>query len=74
MERRGVRTMKTGTPIDRRTIATQRLSAANDEAAFDAPRQPHQITVTGWDPYEVWRTRVKAPQERSGEPRRHSSP
>ncbi len=32
-------------------------AAANEE--FAAVVQP----ATGWDPFEVWRTRVKAPQD-----------
>jgi hypothetical protein len=32
-------------------------AAANEE--FTGPVQPS----TGWDPYEVWRTRVKAAQD-----------
>lgn len=62
--------MKTGTPTDRRPLPLERLTAANDEAAFETPHVPvAQAAVAGWDPYEVWRTRVKAPQDRSSEPR-----
>ena len=32
-------------------------SAANEEFGVPAKRS------TGWDPFEVWRTRIKAPQE-----------
>ena len=34
------------------------LTAANEEFA----RQP-KPSASGWDPFEVWRTRVKASQE-----------
>ena len=39
--------------------------AANEDfgetsSGFD-PRAPRACQRTGWDPYEVWRTRVKAP-------------
>lgn len=65
--------MKTGIPTDRRPTALERLVAANEEAAFEAPRAPTQAAVAGWDPYEVWRTRVKPPQDRLDEPRKPMS-
>ncbi len=34
----------------------QPLVAVNDEFA----QQPRPSSTTGWDPFEVWRTRVKA--------------
>jgi hypothetical protein len=36
----------------------QPLVAANDEFA----QQPQPSSTAGWDPFEVWRTRVKAAQ------------
>jgi hypothetical protein len=41
--------------------AQRRLTAANEEfeGAVSAVREPAQ--KSGWDPYEVWATRVKAP-------------
>jgi hypothetical protein len=59
-------------PNDRRTI-----TAANEEfsGAVSAVRATAQ-TQSGWDPYEVWATRVKAPalrkRERQREPRGES--
>jgi hypothetical protein len=39
----------------------QPRAAANEEFA----RQPQSSSPAGWDPFEVWRTRVKAAQESS---------
>ena len=47
--------------------------AANEEFADNADGYARLTERSGWDPYDVWRTRVKnvarAP-EREGEPRR----
>ncbi len=53
--------MKTSVEVESLLLARpQPLStAANEEFANNA--QPS----TGWDPYEVWRTRVKAAQDDS---------
>jgi hypothetical protein len=59
-------------PEDRRAI-----TAANEEfsGAVSAVRATEQ-SQSGWDPYEVWATRVKAPalvkRERQRDPRRDS--
>jgi hypothetical protein len=39
-------------------------SAANEDFAVGAGvEQPERPRVGGWDPYEVWRTRIKAIQD-----------
>jgi hypothetical protein len=61
-----------GFPNDRRVI-----TAANEEfsGAVSAVRGTAQ-TQSGWDPYEVWLTRVKAPallkRQRQRDPRSQS--
>lgn len=56
--------------------AVKRLTpAANEDFTSTASElDSHTYTRPGWDPYEVWRTRVKAssrtPQEREGDPLR----
>ncbi len=52
--------MKTSLEVESLLANPQPLSAAANEE-FAAATQPS----TGWDPYEVWRTRVKAAQESS---------
>jgi hypothetical protein len=43
------------------------LSAANEEFTGTAnePTTTVRHRATGWDPYEVWRTRVKAIQDKA---------
>ena len=50
--------MQTSLEVDGLLTPPQSLAAANEEFA----RQP-QPSSAGWDPFEVWRTRVKASQE-----------
>jgi hypothetical protein len=51
--------MKTTLEVEGLLAGPQPLTtAANDE--FVGPTRP---TTGGWDPYEVWRTRVKAAQD-----------
>ena len=56
--------------------AVKRLSpAANEDfAETNSDLDTHAYARAGWDPYEVWRTRVKAsalaPQERERDPLR----
>jgi hypothetical protein len=38
-------------------------TAANEEFAASTRQSPGTRQSTGWDPYEVWRTRIKAVQE-----------
>jgi hypothetical protein len=46
------------------------LKAANEELVSVAtPSDKIERRATGWDPYEVWRTRVKAPQNSNRLPR-----
>lgn len=52
--------MKTSLEVESLLVSPRPLSAAaNDE--FVLPVKP----VSGWDPFEVWRTRVKAAQDDS---------
>ena len=46
--------MKTSLEVESLLASPRPLPAANDE--FDLPVKP----VSGWDPFEVWRTRVRA--------------
>jgi hypothetical protein len=52
--------MKTSLEVDSLLASPQPLSAAANEEFVAAAR-----ASTGWDPYEVWRTRVKAAQDSS---------
>jgi hypothetical protein len=51
--------MKTSLEVESLLVSPRPLSAANDE--FDLPAKP----ASGWDPFEVWRTRVRATPEDS---------
>ena len=52
--------MKTSWEVESLLVSPRPLSAAaNDE--FDLSAKP----ASGWDPFEVWRTRVKAAQDDS---------
>jgi hypothetical protein len=52
--------MKTSLEVESLLVSPRPLSAAaNDE--FVLPEK----SVSGWDPFEVWRTRVKAAQDDS---------
>ncbi len=50
--------MKTSVEVDSLLADSQPVPAAANEE-FAVRSQPS----TGWDPYEVWRTRIKAAQE-----------
>ena len=55
-----------GLPVERRVDT----AAANEDFTgivthFDAARRE-----AGWDPYEVWRTRVRAPAKSAARPRK----
>ncbi|TLY64403.1 MAG: hypothetical protein E6K52_01870 [Gammaproteobacteria bacterium] len=42
------------------------VSPANEEfpgTVSDVDKRPPGVRADGWDPYEVWRTRIKAKQE-----------
>jgi len=59
-------------PSEHRALELVALAAANEEA-FAPQSQRDQIGQTiernrafGWDPFEVWRTRVKAPRDERG--------
>ncbi len=52
--------MKTSLEVESLLVSPRPLSAAaNDE--FVLPEKP----ASGWDPFEVWRTRVKVAQDDS---------
>lgn len=57
------------TKTDRLSALPRPAAAANDvfpkAVATEKPLRPR---VAGWDPYEVWRTRVKATQDPPGGP------
>jgi hypothetical protein len=53
--------MQTSLEAEGRLTPPQPLAAANEEFARQA-QQPSS-PAAGWDPFEVWRTRVKAAQE-----------
>jgi hypothetical protein len=51
--------MKTSLEVEGLLAAPQPLSAAANDEFANPPAPP----AAGWDPFEVWRTRVKAAQE-----------
>lgn len=57
-------------PAGHRVSGLLRLDAANEDEAFQVPPRGSTPPVreSGWDPYEVWRTRVKVPQAPGGTP------
>jgi hypothetical protein len=57
-----------GFPADPR----ESLAANEDFAGTEEDLEPLAGSRSGWDPYDVWRTRVKntARQEREADPRR----
>jgi hypothetical protein len=58
MNRKGAEGLPAGPPV---------LPAANEEFARTDEREQLAYTQAGWDPYEVWRTRVKASSSRKTE-------
>jgi hypothetical protein len=48
--------MQTSLEVEGLLTTPQPLTAANEEFA----RQAQSAAPAGWDPFEVWRTRVKA--------------
>jgi len=54
--------MQTSLEVEGRLTPPQPLAAANEEFARQ-PQQPSSPAAAGWDPFEVWRTRVKGAQE-----------
>jgi hypothetical protein len=48
--------MKTSLEVESLLVSPRPLSAAAANDEFGLPVKP----VSGWDPFEVWRTRVKA--------------
>ncbi len=61
-------------PSEPRALELVAIIAANEEAfAPQALREQsllgvERTRVIGWDPFEVWRTRVKAPRDERGKP------
>jgi hypothetical protein len=58
MKRKGAEGLAAGEPV---------TPAANEEFTETTELQTLAYTQTGWDPYEVWRTRVKATSRASQE-------
>lgn len=62
--------MKTTRPSEADGFPSTTLVAANEPSMSEVPRTdraPDVAAPRGWDPYDVWRTRVKAPRE-NGKP------
>ena len=58
--------MKTTKPFGADGFVSSTLVAANEPtipAAAQRERAPQAAASRGWDPYDVWRTRVKTPRE-----------
>jgi hypothetical protein len=53
------------------TAGPRIIPAANEEFTGTDERETLEYTPAGWDPYEVWRTRVKA-SSRKTEPEHDS--
>lgn len=53
--------MKTITPYESRRLERENHAAANeDRFPGEAALGKRQDSSAGWDPYDVWRTRVKS--------------
>lgn len=58
--------MKTTKPFGADGYLSPALVAANEPTMPESAkkdRAPEAGTARGWDPYDVWRTRVKTPRE-----------
>lgn len=57
--------MKTSKPYEADLHATAALVAANEPTISKGREQraPEATPARGWDPYDVWRTRVKTTRE-----------
>lgn len=58
--------MKTTKPYGADGFASPVLDAANEPTmplAAQMERAPQPGAARGWDPFDVWRTRVKTPRE-----------
>lgn len=58
--------MRTTKPLEGKAFVSPALVAANEPTMPEAAhkdRAPQPGTSRGWDPYDVWRTRVKTPRE-----------
>jgi hypothetical protein len=58
------------TRVEAVTLFPRALKAANEElvSSVTPPADKNERRTSGWDPYEVWRTRIQAPQN-SARPR-----
>jgi hypothetical protein len=58
------------------TIAGDGGGAANDDVAAEqpVPAKEGDAGAAGWDPYDVWLTRVKAPRDDHDKPRTSGHP
>jgi len=59
--------MSTAVPVSADELLS--LPAANEEFKKIALDVPPVVRTSGWDPYEVWRTRIRAADPRPNNPR-----
>jgi hypothetical protein len=53
-------------PAELKTLGSDISVAANDDRVLDEGTRARALPLVaspGWDPYEVWRTRVRTPPE-----------
>lgn len=43
--------------------ASDKVESAGRDGAFSDESSSRSVPASSWDPYEVWRTRVKQPRE-----------
>ena len=58
--------MKTTKPFEANRYPSASLVAANEPTISELPRKeraPEETVSRGWDPFDVWSTRVKTPRE-----------
>jgi hypothetical protein len=56
--------MKSKNPTEHRALELVSIVAANEDAfSAGSVRATVEPQASGWNPYDVWRTRVKAPQD-----------
>jgi hypothetical protein len=57
--------MRSKNPTEHRALELVSTIAANEDAfpSGKVPAAQQERIPAGWNPYDVWRTRVKAPQD-----------
>jgi hypothetical protein len=57
--------MKSKNPSEHRALELVSMIAANEDAFANGKGMPQsrEESRTGWNPYDIWRTRVKAAQD-----------